>query len=500
VTPGEIAAAIGLLIWVLLFQAPLYSWINGDDGTYAVMARSIVSGHAPYIEVWDNKPIGTYVVFAIAESLFGFHLVAFKALYTIAILLTSATMFLFGRDILRSSRAGLLAAILYPAFTGNNDNTEIFILLSLVLGFYQFCLSLSAARERQPYFGRFLVSAFALGLALQFKYSAILEVGAVSIAGWIFMWRYLGIRPEKIAGLALLQGFAILTPTLIAAGAYAASGHLSVFLDANFLAPFHYVSQAAHITSLSSILHSAYCFVPLLGMAAAGTLIVGWRVWPRADDLQRLGLFVLVAWALGAAVSINLSSRYYQHYFLLIVPPLALLAGFSIAQIHVLGARPARRYWAAFGLSASILVLPIVHYVQESRWIAANATAPAEYRRLTQAIRSGIVAGDTIYVVNDNPMIYVLSGAGVPTRFAWPWHILRDDFGSAVDWKTEIASIFARAPRYIVLRDAGGMYADANSAERLAFIRDEMRGHYDRAGSSGSLTLFVRVPGLNPTP
>jgi hypothetical protein len=130
--------------------------------------------------------------------------------------------------------------------------------------------------------------------------------------------------------------------------------------------------------------------------------------------------------------------------------------------------------------------------VQEARWIARAATTPADYLALSAEIRGGMQPGETLYIVNDNPMLYVLSGAAIPTRFAWPWHILRDDLGIAIDADREIAAIFARRPRFIVLRETGGAYSSPESDRRLELVRLAMTERYHPVDERGGLTLFAR--------
>jgi hypothetical protein len=141
---------------------------------------------------------------------------------------------------------------------------------------------------------------------------------------------------------------------------------------------------------------------------------------------------------------------------------------------------------------AMLLGPPIFHFIQETRWIARGDTTPDDYRKLVDDIRSGIRRDETIYVVNDNPMIYVLSGAAAATRYAWPWHVLRDDFGASVDADREIASIFAHRPRYIVFRETGGAYPSPESDRRLGLVRQAMADGYEPVDVKGGLTLFQR--------
>jgi 4-amino-4-deoxy-L-arabinose transferase-like glycosyltransferase len=460
------------------------------------MARELLSGQLPYVGMWDNKPVGIYLAFALAQLALGLGLGGIRLLYAGAIFLTTIGIYRIGADALRSRRIGIGAAALYPAFTGNNDNAEVFVLLFLTFGFHQLLAALPTSPGRAPHWGRLVTSGLLLGLAAQFKYSAVLEIGFVSLAAALATGWIISVRPVGTLALLLALGVTVALPTLLVMTIYAAANHLQDFLYANFVAPLFYVSQTAEVTPGRAILHAAYGVAPLALLGFAGLAFLLHQAWRRTFAPRLPALLVLSGWMAGSALSIAASGRYFQHYFLLVVPPAALAVA-SLLEAFLPAWKRRGRGVAALAVAVTILVgPPVLHYVQEARWIAHAGTTPDDYRNLARTIRMGLVPGDRIYVVNDNPMLYVLSGAAIPTRYAWPWHVLRDDFGVAVNADQEIAAIFARTPRFIVLREADAAYPNLESDRRLALIRRAMNGRYRPVKTMGGLTLFVRYVSL----
>ena len=65
-----LVAASALGIAFLLVQIATYSY-GRDQGIYAMVARTLLEGGAPYRDAWDFKPPGIFAVYALARALFG---------------------------------------------------------------------------------------------------------------------------------------------------------------------------------------------------------------------------------------------------------------------------------------------------------------------------------------------------------------------------------------------------------------------------------------------
>ena len=60
-----------LLTFLVRFPSFSQSAIGPDEGLYLLIAKKFTEGHLPYTVVWDNKPIGIYVLFSLALILLG---------------------------------------------------------------------------------------------------------------------------------------------------------------------------------------------------------------------------------------------------------------------------------------------------------------------------------------------------------------------------------------------------------------------------------------------
>jgi hypothetical protein len=83
-----------------------------DQSIYAVVADSVLGGGMPYRDAWDFKPPGIFVVFALAQALFGKTMVAVRLVEGAGLVATVFAFRRLGRTLFDSQTAGLLGAAL----------------------------------------------------------------------------------------------------------------------------------------------------------------------------------------------------------------------------------------------------------------------------------------------------------------------------------------------------------------------------------------------------
>ncbi len=105
--------ACGALVLFLRLPALPQAVIDWDESVYLLMARSMLQGHVPYTVVWDHKPPGLYVLFALAQLLFGQSVLAIRLLAVAAVTVSCWLLLLYGRRVLGSWAIGGLAALFY---------------------------------------------------------------------------------------------------------------------------------------------------------------------------------------------------------------------------------------------------------------------------------------------------------------------------------------------------------------------------------------------------
>jgi 4-amino-4-deoxy-L-arabinose transferase-like glycosyltransferase len=316
------ALAIVLLTCITRLPSILHPGAIDDEIVYSVVANEIVDGGHPYIDAVERKPPLLFWTYAAVFATMGKY--NWKALHVLAvvwILGTMAGLYVIGRGLF-DSNTGLIATLLYSVFqpwlTWKDlaFNGELLMNLPIVWAW-----------------------AIALGRGSSRLRPELLASGALLCAGFLLK------QPAAIAAVPL--GVYVLLPS------YRASRHLTrtdsvlhaAFLTIGFFATLGLVTA---ILWKQGILRDAFYWTisnhypvhqvfwtkgVLVTLAFIGTclpLILGAAmafrddavIWAdkKAERKALLGLLV------ASAIGVSASGRFYPHYYIQLIPPLALIA------------------------------------------------------------------------------------------------------------------------------------------------------------------------------
>src|SRR3569832_393204 len=223
--------AVAFLIRARDFGNPL---IDSDEQFYLLVGDRILHGTLPYVDLWDRKPIGLFLVYAAIRLLGGDGIIQNQLVATACVGATAVMIAIVARRI-TSPGAALFAGFLYiPALAmcgGEGGQAPIFynplmaIAAWLVIG----ALDSDAASLRRRGCGVLAL----VGIAMQIKYSVLAEGIYFGLVLSYLTWRRDPGLPRLLASMISWCGIA-LVPTLAALGWYAAIGQSDTFLYANF--------------------------------------------------------------------------------------------------------------------------------------------------------------------------------------------------------------------------------------------------------------------------
>lgn len=493
-------SALLLLGAALLFRAASFGnpVIGGDEQFYLLVGDRMLHGLLPYVDIWDRKPVGLFLVYAAIRLLGGEGIWQYQL---VATLFAAATAFLVSRIAARFAPrwAAVLAGVTYLAwlgvFGGRGGQSPVFynlpVALAALLVLRVVAGGVSGSRLLAFGGGAMLVT----GLAIQIKYTALFEG---IFLGCVLLWQ--GWRSGLgTARLVLFGGCWIacaLLPTAAALASYAAIGEAEAFTFANFASIFRRSTTGAR-SSLGRLALMAALASPLALCAALGR-------WPR----RRPGIagrpggaaaqdFVL-AWAAASILGVVAFGSYTGHYALPMLVPLSAAAapvlGAPRAGLSVPGGAGGRRRT----LPAAIL-LPLAGLAASLAAAALHARSRgsgAEVRLLAEAVR--LRPAECLFVFHGEPILYHLTGSCLPTRYAFPSHL--NDRGEAgaigVDQMAELGRVLAARPAYIVSSDRP---RPRNTPQGWAMVEAALGQHYRqvlgvRVGGRVRL-LYQRLPG-----
>ena len=419
-------AVIGLAVLVARGQTFGDPVLGFDEQFFLLAADRMLHGALPYIDIWDRKPIGLFLVYALALLPGGDPFVNYKLL---AAGFVAATAYAIYRGALRDAgRFGaLVAALLYVFWLnfmeGEGGAAAVFYNLPVVLAAL---LVRRASQQRGPIVPCGLAAMLLVGLAIQIKYTVVFEgvfLGAVLMLEGRKAW---GVSPRLI-GWTLAWAGCALAPTAIAWAYYAALGHGEAFVFANFLSIFGRVPDpwAFRMGGLALIV------VVVLPLAVIAMLAGRRR---RMSFEQK--------WALAATFSVlGFGSYLSPGYAMPMIPALCLCAAPWFSH-----ARPGRI------VGFVLLVLSLVGGSLLVRTVIHGKGSRAEALAVAAAARPQ--HGGCIWVWDGYPALYMLTNSCVPTKWPFPGHLNTLDEASpraiGVDPEIEVRRILATRPEAII--------------------------------------------------
>lgn len=444
-----------------LFGDPL---IHVDENFYLLVGDRMLQGALPYVDIWDRKPVGLFLLFAGIRLLGGDGIVQYQVV---------ATLFAVGTGLLiariaapmAGRVAAVVAAIVYLLLLGlaggAGGQAPVFYNLFVAGAALATLTALTHEVPSEASVRRFGALAMALmGVALQIKYTAVFEGIFFGLALTWTSWR-VSRRPGRVAADILLWVGIALTPTALALAYYVWRGQTEAFVYANFLS-----IGARSTADAGELLHrlgKTWRVLQLPTMAVAlSMLLQPWRSFPRGPATFR---FVL-AWLAAAVTGYLLFGTYFDHYALPLLAPLAVAAAPLFAY------RERRLGLVAAGL---MLVIGAVANGAVIHKMKLKRGGQREMAAMVEAIRPRLT--NCLYVWNGDAILYHMTGSCLPTRYPFAGHLnlQRENGAIGIDQMTEARRILANRPNVVV--DRTPIAKDFNP-QVVAIVHAELRRAY----------------------
>lgn len=422
------AAAIGLRIWDL--GNPV---IHVDEQYYLLVGDRMLHGALPYLDIWDRKPIGLFLIYAAirllpGDAILDYQLAAMASAGATALIMGYAARRV-GANGVGAVAAGCAYLIWIGLYGGRGGQAPVFYNL-LMAGGAALTLRLpmlAARRARGAIAWNGLAACALAGLAIQVKYTPLFEGLFFGLAHVVYA-RAAGVRAPMLSAMALAWMAVGAAPTLAVMGWYHALGEraFAAFWFANvtsiLLRPAYPIDQLA-MRMLGIFAQS----LPLIAAAAIG-LRARWRGAHAAETR------LVIAWLAAALIGFAAIGTFFDHYALPLVAPLVFAAA------PVLGAR--RRVMIAT-LGVGLAIMGVRAQLRPHDAPGARAVA-----RIVKANS----AGGCPYVFIGDTITYLLAGTCLPTAYAFP-NLLAyttEQGATGIDEAAEVRRILALRPPVIL--------------------------------------------------
>lgn len=428
-----------IAIIVVAIATRIVSWWNPvahvDDQFYMLAGYDLLHGRWPYLDVWDRKPLGLFLLFAGIAAIGGKSVLVMNL---IATAFAASTAWVIRQISLRvaSPVSATLAALSYLGvivlFGGQNGQTPVFYNLLISGSVLIFIRAYERSNLRKAFRSAF-VAMLLCGLALSLKPPSLFEGCFIGLS-FLWLFRNLGLTWAKLVGVASLMVLVALLPTALSYLAYRAAGPdaASAFVYANFISIF----ERENFQPLARIAGFAYLLLfglPIMIMAGIG-LARQWRRQP-ASPLTKL----LSAWVMFALLGYASVPAFFDHYALPLIPPLCVAA--AIAYDREAGAL----YFTA------VLIFFLVGSTITD--LSGNRAEAATYARMRETVDAAR-AGGCVYVADGPSRLYLDFDQCRPTRFLFPDHLMLRTEANAIGTPPpeELHRILDQRPAVIVAR------------------------------------------------
>jgi hypothetical protein len=457
------ASLAAMLIFVVCVRVRLMNVpLERDEGEYAYMGQLILQGVPPYAAAHNMKLPGVYYAYAGIFAVLGQTDVDIRLALLVINAISILLVYRLARRLLGDT-AALTAAVAFALLSlsqasyGFTANTEHFVVLPMLAG----VLLLVPAEPGRHRPLRALAAGLLLGIAFLMK-----QHGAAFIVfGGLYLllsgeWRAATRSPlaSRIAVCGLFGAGAVLPFALLCLLMFV-QGVFQPFWFWTFTYARTYVTQntpAAGIILLSGQLSRHAACAPLFWLLAAiGATALAWDAPTRRRALF-LGLFAGCSFL---AVCPGLVFR--EHYFVMLLPAVALLVGAGVIALGRLAGRSVPRAAAYVPVLVTTMAAAVSLYIERDYLFIFTPTAVArsvyglnpfpEAVEIGTYIRLHSNPQDEIAVIGSEPQIYFYAGRRAATTYVYTYPLVEMHPFARTMQEELIAQVESRKPRYLVM-------------------------------------------------
>lgn len=427
------------------FQVLLLAF-GRDQGIYGVIAEGLLRGRVPYRDLWDFKPPGIFVLYAIAQTLFGKSMVSIRLLEVAGLFSMALAFVKLSREFFGDARPGVagaaIAAVVHAQLEfWHSGQPESFG--GMLTAFALVCTAAARRELGHPRRATAWMAAVGVLFGLAFLLKPPLGGGALVCAAFLARAAHLetptpwsALRPLIVVGSAMAMPIALCAGCFWVAGAWDAlrwtmadfvPGYSAIRPDLSPLGAFYYASQEALV---------GFSYVIPVGVALA-------LFMPRVHSREREGVMLIVGIVCIHVSGIAMQAKFFQYHYGATLPLLSFLAGLGFYKLWrrikpagLLGAAGfAAMLGVLFALRIAVRTNPGSFWSRsvdrfaflirrDRRALDAKLYYVADYnfgadRNAADAIAEFVKPGAPIFVWGFEPVIYWLSERPPASRYIY---------------------------------------------------------------------------------
>ena len=472
-----VIVAVTALTRASTYGNPLYSV---DDQLYLMIGNAIVKGHIPYVEIWDRKPIGIFLIYALIAKIGGNPIITAWIVAGGFVAATTYVIMLIARYY-TTKAAAIYACLIYPIaltmFKGSAGQSQLFYNLFIALAFVLFLRAVD-----QPYKSterNAALASFLCGLALIIRQTTIIESLFVGIGFLAFSFSHTRSW-RSTARLGFLMAAIGATPTLLTFATFYELGHFLIYFDSTYLSIFRKDSDG--FGTVMGAIYALAFMAPVAMMAILGAFR------RREEGPRTIYEKALLAWTIAALFEVLIIPRFYAYYSIPLLTPL-------IVSASTLFKKPVLRECFLGGMLVFAFGQGDISRFRE------NESSRTGFEQVVRYVRANLKGG-CLFVADGPPLLYEASGQPCRTRYLFPDHLAIATEASAIgtDSNVEAKNILAQRPTVIVLQLHD--YAMRRNPQTWPIVRNALATNYRLArrfrmpveNRPATLTVWLRNP------
>jgi hypothetical protein len=452
--------------------------LERDEGEYAYAGQLILQGIPPYSHVYNMKLPGIYAAYALILTVFGQTHTGIHMGLLVINAVTILLVFLLAKYLTDSFAAVFAAAafaVLSPArsLLGLSANAEHFVILFAVAGI----LLLLYAIDRNI-LGLLLAASILLGIAFLMK-----QHGAafVVFAGLYLLFSQLRRRPFELNSFLLRAGLfiiGVMLPFGITCLILWCVGVFERFWFWTFVYAREYVSEISVSAGLkelkSAIIPIVSSGVPIWILAGIGLVMLFLikKIRNRASFIVGFLFFSFLSTCPGF--------YFRPHYFILMLPAVALLAGTGLFGMRqVLRGQKATIAKDLIVILVGLAALFSTLYQQKDFLLAKDpdvvsrmtygANPFPESLKIAEYIKANSSSDDTIVILGSEPQIFFYANRHSATSYVYVYPLMEPHPYALQMQKEMIQQIEAAKPKFLIFVNVPTSWVIRSTTEKPIF-------------------------------
>ncbi len=463
-------AWVGLAVVMLITLIIRWKFINvpfeRDEGTYAYFGQLVLDGKIPYVDFYEMKLPGIYYCYALLVAIFGATLKGMHIGMLVVNLATIYFMFKVAWLWFNRTTAAVVALAfsflsLNPFASGFTTQSEHLVAFFVSAGLLVLLQGLEKESMKHYFFSGILLSC---SLLVKQNGAFFMLFGGLAVTGHYMLNKSLDWKSAFVSGSIFTIGSIL--PIAIVSGIIASQGAWDEFIYWVYTYPQSYVGGIDWEPQGKSLFNHAYTNISgnimwLIYLAFGGLALTMFTKQSWHKKLMLLLFFAL------SFLSITPGLRFYGHYWLYLMPAVAVAIGSCVYAVNELAQKYSRSQYLKHIGFAIFAVTFVHHWMQQSddARIINYYTSPDETNILRTVygqnpfpeakiigdlIKEHSAPEDKIAVFGSEPQIFFYSDRRGVSKHNYVAYIV-DKTPEAIEFQREfIADVEDAMPKFLV--------------------------------------------------